>query len=134
MDSLRKCNVPFADRVTFPDTLYADGTSTGSFGELGDILTVFSLNCTFAETNNCDTIIFKNSASYLTTNFIKCCIPDSALSVYWPVFILSSTYFPFLSVTVTSFCDKNIFAPGKGFPFVELRTRPSTVKPVTLKS
>jgi len=49
MDSLRKCIVPFADIVTFPETLYAEGISTGSSGELGDILTVFSLNCTFSE-------------------------------------------------------------------------------------
>lgn len=52
MDIRRKCNVPFADKVTFPETLYTEGTNTGSSGEVGDILTVLSLNCTFAGTNN----------------------------------------------------------------------------------
>lgn len=133
MDIRRKCNVPFADRVTFPETLYAEGTSTGSSGEVGDILTVLSLNCTFAGINNLLVqMILKDTIFY--EKFRKFRILDSALSVYWPAFMLSNTYFPFLSVTATSFCDKNIFAPGKGFPFVELRTRPPTVKPVTLKS
>lgn len=48
----RKCNVPFAERVTFPETLYAEGISTGNSGEVGDILTVLSLNSTFSGTNN----------------------------------------------------------------------------------
>lgn len=52
MDIRRKWSVPFADKVTFPETLYAEGTNTGSSGEIGDILTVLSLNCTFAGTNN----------------------------------------------------------------------------------
>lgn len=132
MDIRRKCSVPFADRVTFPETLYAEGISTGSSGEVGDILTVLSLNCTFAGRNNLPVQII--SKNLIHKKFRKSHIPDSALSVYWPAFMLSSTYFPFLSVTATSFCDKNIFTSGKGFPFAELCTRPPTVKPVTLKS
>lgn len=135
MDSLRKCSVPLADSVILPVTLYAEGTNTGNSGELGDIFTVFSLNCTFAGTKKSSNINFYEFyESHRTEYFTGFRLPDSALSVYWPAFMLSNTYFPFLSVTATSFCDKNTFAPGKGLPFLELRTSPPTVKPVTLKS